>query len=1097
MSTDILNNFYGEIEDVDGSENSYVNSETTSTPNPDSLHHDAARALACCINTIGQVDLRWMEDNSGLSAAELTEALEGTIFQDPEEYALHPSEETGWVLRAKYISGNLEQKLSAAKRMDRKYKGRFSGNVLALKQALPEKVSLEEIGISIGSAWIPDYYYAQFAKELLGLKKTPEIFHSKDLGQWKVVTPDEAKKPFNNCYAYGYSWKSNGRSRCLTMLDILERTLNGKTIKITEEVSRPNRKTGKAYLLLKNETIAAQEKQVLLEKVFIEWLRKDPTRVKRLEQAFYDTFACVVTSKYDGSFLSLPDLNPAFVPYAHQRNAVARIVLEKDVLLNHAVGTGKTNIMIMGIHERHRMGLSRKNLIVVPNNVLEAFESAHRSLYPNDNILIIKPEDFSPDGRQKMLEKIRDEDFVAIYMAFSSFKMIEMSRDFRLAQKAEEIRCHREKLAKASSDWEKFFNSLKIDVLTKELEKMRTNLPPDKYLPFDQLGITTLAVDEAHFYKNVTIHTGITGVVGLHTKGSEKSNSLLEKAQFVRSHGGSLLFSTGTPITNSIADLFVLQLFLQPEQLRFFNISHFDEWIGTFASRKPGFEVDVDSQSYRIRTRFSSFFNLPELTAFFAEVCDFYNGEEISGLPECGDYIDTVIPKSPEQAAYIEEIVLRTEMIRAGLVPPTEDNLLKVTTDGRSAALDIRLVDQKALPDPGQTKVFSCALNVFKCWKNHPGTAQLVFCDLGTPKKEFNIYDELKDQLIRMGIPDTQIAFVHDAVTDAKRRKLFKAVNKADIRVLIGSTSKLGTGVNVQENLIAIHHLDVPWKPSDITQREGRMIRQGNNNSHVFRFRYITSGTFDSYSWQILENKQRFIGQFMAGRLSGRDAGDIDDTVLSYAEIKALCVGDPLLRNRIETGNELERVKIHSRQRERELRNAEKAISINPLRIERLEERRDRLIQDQKYFEENRESLTKQERTGFGEDLLYALRGNLNREEERRFDTLHGFDVILPAGMKAEKPWVMLRGASGNDYDVNMLDAKESGCIQRIEYVLLHLDARVRTAEGAIETAKQETEQAKKVLEQGNPYAAQVSRLNHSLLEIDIELKRRAEENIA
>ncbi len=1097
MNTEILNGFYGEIEEVDGTEDIFVNSVAADSLPADDLHHEAAQALVNCINTIGCVDLPWMETDSGLSAAELIEALEGTIYQDPEEYNLHPSDETGWVLRANYVRGSIAQKLSTAMRMNRKYKGRFSGNVLALKEALPEKVALDDIGVSIGSAWIPDFYYARFAKEILGLRKAPEIFHSKALGLWKVEVPNEAKSNFNNCQTFGYTYTNKGYSHCITMLEILERTLNGHNVKVFEEVERLNRKSGKAYILLKKETIAAQEKQALLQQTFQEWVKKDAARVRRLEEAYYDNFACIIASHYDGSFLTLPGLNPEFLPYPHQRNAVARIVLEKDVLLNHAVGTGKTNILIMGIHERYRLGLSRKNLMVVPNNVLDAFESAHRSLYPANKILVINPKDFSPSNRQKMLQKVRDENYAAVYMASSSFNMIQMSRDYRLDCTSEEIRSLRADAAAAADNWTKLRLEAKASSLSKTLIKMRAELPADQYLPFDQLGITTLVVDEAHFYKNITMKTSADDVVGMHDQGSKKSDSLMEKAQYVRSHGGGLIFSTGTPLTNSIADLFVLQLFLQPEQLKFFGINYFDTWIGTFASRKPSFEIDVDSQNYRIMTRFSSFHNLPELTAFFADVCDFYNGDEIAGLPECGDYIDTVIPRSPEQTSYIEDLAIRTELIRMGLVSPHEDNLLKVTHDGRSAALDIRLADSAALPDSRQTKTFSCASNVYKCWKEYPGTAQLVFCDLGTPKKAFNVYDELKNILVEMGIPGSQIAFVHDAATDAQRRKLFKAVNKARIRVLIGSTPKLGTGVNVQENLIAIHHLDIPWKPSDITQREGRMIRQGNRNSKVFRFRYITSGTFDSYSWQILENKQRFIGQFMAGRLADRNARDIDDSVLTYAEIKALCVGDPLLKTRIDTGNELERVKIHNRQRMREMQSAEKVISNAPLKLERIRQRRNRLSEDHKHFEENRENLTKQERLAFGEDLLYALRGNLNREEERFFEPLHGFDVMLPAGMDAERPRIFLRGPSGNQYDVNMREAKGSGCIQRVEHVLLHLDARIRAAEEDLAAAKNELRQAKKELKKGNPYTAEITRLNNCLLDIDQKLRQRAEEDIA
>lgn len=1077
----------------------YDSSDIISDPNAtDSYHYEAARALACCMDTVGCVNLSWMSQHSGLSADQLTDALEGAIFQDPEAYDLHHEKGEDWFLRAQYLKGNLASKLDVAKRMNRKYKGRFDRNVTLLKKARPPKVPFEEIGISIGSSWIPEDFYALFVKELLGTKTIPRIMHVKELGEWKVEASDVTKNTFNNLYTYGYTYKNRGETKYITMLQILEHTLNGSTIKVHEEVLRPDRKSGVAKVLLKNETVAVQEKQELLQKVFKEWVGKDPKRRKRVEEIFYDTLVTNTVSHYDGGFLTLPDLNREFVPYPHQRNAVARIVLDKDVLLSHAVGSGKTNILIMGIHERFRMGLSKKNLVVVPNYVLEAFERAHKYLYPDDKILVITPEIFKPQDRNKILEKLRDGDYVAAYMAFSSFDMVQMSRQYHLDQKSEEIRMMRAQAATVSDKWEKKRFESKASKLSDELAKLRTELPADRYLPFDELGITTLVVDEVHHYKNISLKTSADGIVGMHTSGSKKCNELMDKAQYVRSHGGSIIFSTGTPLTNSISDLYVLQMYLQPEQMQLLGLSHFDEWVGTFGNRRAGFEIDVDSQSYRIMTRFSSFHNLPELTGLFASVCDSYNGSDSGiGLPESDGYIDTVIPKSPEQTEYIEELVLRTEMIRAKLVNGQEDNLLKVTHDGRAAALDIRLADATKIPDPRGTKVFACAQNVYQCLQDNPGTAQLVFCDLGTPKKGFNIYDELKEHLITMGVPTHQIAFVHDADTEAKRRKLFDAVNKAQIRVLIGSTSKLGTGVNVQENLIAIHHLDVPWKPSDMVQREGRLIRQGNNNKKVFRYRYITSGTFDAYSWQIVENKQRFIGQFMNGTLAQREIGDIDDAVLTYAEIKALSVGDPLLKTRIETNNELEKVKIQSRQREQELRKMEIFADESPRRLERFRQRKNRLETDLACFTENRENFSKQERLAFGEELLEALDANGNKTGERCFDSLHGFKVLLPGDMNAERPYILLLGETENRYRVEMKDAKEAGCMQRIEYVLQHLKDRITDTEEEIKKVKRELRQAKEELCKGNPYSFQVGALNQKLLEIDRELNRRAEESIA
>lgn len=1074
------NNFF-EVEDV------YYMSDINDRDNTAALHRDATKALAHCINTHGWVNLPWMAETSGLTIGELVDALKGVIFQDPEQYDQHPSESAGWILRSQYVCGNLKARLELANVLNCKYSGRFNNNILALKQALPEQVAIEDIGIGIGCSWIPAHFYEEFAQETFGLFCTPQISYSAKLGLWKVKAPGSAAYAPHNIITFG--------TERMPALKILEHTLNGSTIKIYDEVPRLALKTGVARILNKNETLAAQEKQVALQQAFRDWVIRDPERVRKLEEAYYNTLVCVVSSRYDGSFLTLPDLNPEFKPYPHQRDAVARIILDQDVLLNHSVGSGKTSTLIIGLHERKRMGLSEKNLVVVPNNVLEAFERTHHYLYPDDRILVVRPEkEFKPINRQKTLERIRDEDFVAVYLAYSSFEMVPMSRQYRLDQMADEIRSLRASANTSSNHWEKTQLNHIADQMSKKLAKMRQELPTDKYIPFDKLDITTLVVDEAHNFKNVSVRTRTDGVVGMNAVGSRKCDALLEKSRYVRKQGGSLLFATGTPLTNSISDLFVLQQFLQPEQMDLLHLSHFDEWIGSFAARQSGFEVDVDSQNFRIMTRFARFHNLPELTSLFANVCDFYNGEDSSmGMPQCEGYIDTVVLRSDEQTDYIDELVYRTELIRAKLVDPHEDNLLKITHDGRAAALDIRLVESGHHPAPKGTKVYACARNVYRCWQKYPGTAQLVFSDLGTPKKGFNVYDELKAHLVEWGIPEQEIAFVHNADTDSKRRKLFAAVNEASVRVLIGSTSKLGTGVNVQERLIAIHHLDVPWKPSDMVQREGRLIRQGNHNQEVFRYRYITAGTFDAYSWQIVENKQRFIGQFMSGSLLDRDARDIDDAVLSYAEIKALSVGDPLLKTRIETSNLLERTKLHSRHREQELRQMQQIVEDFPDKLDALNQSRSRLLEDQAHFVRNRERMSRQERISFGCELLLALADNYVRGDDRFFDEVHGFRVLLPAHMQADKPRVLIQGVTANCYEVDMADAKENGCTQRIEYLLTHLDERISCVGEAISRIHEELRQAQNELRKGNKYTREASALREKLLNIDEELNRRAE----
>ncbi len=1077
--------FFDDVEEV------YDMADTTVDTYYTGAKKDATEALALCINTNGCVDMVWMMDASGLPLNELTEALEGAVYQDPEVYDIHHADDQGWMLRAQYLSGNIKTKLETAIKLNRKYQGRFETNVAALKAAMPAKVDFDMIGFGLGSPWIPEKYYSLFAKEVLGLFCLPEIHYSTALGRWKILVSPKERNAIKNIYAFG--------TERLTALQIMETTLNGGTVKVYDKVSRPERKSGIAKVLNKVETLTAQEKQELLQSEFQKWVRKDPSRVKRMKQIFYDTYACNVAGRYSGGFLDLPDLDTAhFTPYPHQKDAVARIILEKDVLLNHKVGTGKTGIIIMGVHERKRIGLSDKNLVVVPNNVLEAFERTHRELYPQDNILVVHPEDFKPECRQEFLTKIKDGDYVAVYMAFSSFERLGMSKTYKLDHQRERIRTCRAQAANASESWERSRLETIASHLSEELMKMHEELPADEFTAFDELGVTTLVIDEAHNFKNISIDAHADGIVGMHAKGSKKCNRMLEKVHCVRTQGGGVIFSTGTPLTNSISDLFVLQMFLQPEQLKLLHLNHFDEWINNFATRQTGFEVDVDSQNYRVRTRFSSFHNIPELTSLFAGVCDFYSDDDGDmDLPGIKEYADIIVERSIEQKIYIDDLVSRTEKIRQKQVLSTEDNLLKVTYDGRAAALDIRLADPTAEPDVNGTKVHACAEKVHELWKAYPDTAQLVFCDIGTPRKRFNVYDELKKHLKEMGVPASQIAFVHDATTDAGRRRLFESVNNASVRILIGSTSKLGTGVNVQKRLLAIHHLDIPWKPSDIVQREGRLIRQGNTNDTVFRFRYITAGTFDAYSWQLLENKQRFISQFMSNNLICRGIRDIDDTVLTYAEIKALSVGDPLLKTRIDTSNELERLKIHCRQREQELKTMEGVVSSLPVTLAKLEDRKRRLEQDYKHYLTHRESLNKAERNAFGEEVLDTLKDNLYSETERWFDDLHGFRILLPAYMKSERPALLIEGISGNRYDVDMRDAKISGCVQRVEHILSHLNKRVQAVDTEIARAYAQAEHASAEVRKGNQYKAEMVRVSEKLLDIDEELNRRANENDA
>ncbi|MBO7217538.1 MAG: hypothetical protein J6V50_02435, partial [Clostridia bacterium] len=612
------------------------------------------------------------------------------------------------------------------------------------------------------------------------------------------------------------------------------------------------------------------------------------------------------------------------------------------------------------------------------------------------------------------------------------------------------------------------------------------------WLAFDKLGIETLVVDEAHNFKNIPLSTKADNIVGMHATGSVKCKEMAEKTKVVK----KVIFATATPITNSLSDLFALQTYLQSEELKFRGIDAFDMWLNSFADKRTSFEVEPDGKRLRSITRFSKFHNLTELMMLFSTVCDFYYSDENNELlPKFDGYIKVCVEKCKAQTEYYNELSTRIDRVRSRKVTPTEDNLLKITVDGRSCAVHPQLVGDKYKVLPGEeSKITKCAEKVIELYLEYPETCQLVFSDVGTPKSEFNVYDALKEELVKRGIRAAEIAYIHDATTEKARTRLFAAINSGKVRVVIGSTVKLGVGVNVQERLIAIHHLSVPWRPSDLTQRDGRLIRQGNTCEKVFIYCYVTTGTFDSYSWQLLETKQRFISNFLSATLASREADDVSDTVLNYAEIKALAVGNPLIKQRIETSNLLERVLSACRSRQNELTRLRVIVDSTPAKIKKLKLQLAVLKLDIKHYEKNRESVPKEERMAFGEELLYALSENSMQVSERYFEEYQGFKIYLPADMKAEEPYVIIRSANGGKYEVKMNTDKSLGCATRIDNKLVCLSDDAAKAEESIAVCERQREVAIADIEKGNKYLDEVQEVRKLLADIDRILEE--EENI-
>lgn len=1033
--------------------------------------------LISCFNTLGRVDLEAMSRSSGKTVKQLVLDLRGkAIFQDPFEFENDENWciEKGWQFAASYLSGDIRNKLIIAEEMNRRFAGCFDCNVKALKKLLSDPIHSNEIHIHLGAPWIPSAMVAEFAKELLKTRVRPTVIFIKEIGRWRVTPPDEAINSVANNMTYG--------TVDISALQIIEHILNAKPVKVLRQGAN-----GSDYVLDKDATLAASEKEKEIIRLFEKWARADEKRIVRLEECYNEAFCGYCVGSYDGSFLTFPDLNPDIEFYKRQKDAVARWLLsEGNLLFAHNVGAGKTYIMCAGAHESYRMGISRKNLFVVLNNVLKATVETHRLLYPNDKILAVFPKDFTPSKRAAVLEDIRDNDYVAIFMAYSSFDMLVMSKDYWTRKMQDEIDELRRAAALSIYREEKKMLSKKKKALSKKLSEHIVNATDKPWLSFDKLGIETLIVDEAHNYKNIPLNTKIDNIVGMHSKGSAKCKEMLEKTKVVK----KLIMATGTPLTNSLADLYVLQIYLQPEQLKFRDIETFDMWINTFGERETNFEIDVDSRHLKAVTRFSTFHNLTELMSLFSTVCDF-SDVDTSGneLPKFSGYIDVCTPKNKAQAEYIRELSERCELIRSHRVKRTEDNLLKITTDGRKCALDIRLVDKAAyLLGSEEHKADACAKKVFGIYENFPETCQVIFSDIGTPKASFNIYDYLKFRLVEMGIPETEIAFVHDATTESARSRLFTAMNKGQVRVVIGSTLKLGVGVNVQERLIALHHLSVPWRPADMVQREGRIIRQGNRCEEVFIYRYITEGSFDSYSWQLLENKQRFISSFLSCASGERSADDVADVVLSYAEVKALAIGNPLIKKRVETSNLLERTKISCRQRQKQLLDLRKLIEETPRIINELSFYKTVASMDMSRYTRVKEVIPNEERMAFGEELIDAIKQNHLSERERFFDSYQGFDIYLPANMDREKPHIYVRSINGGFYRLEMETDKALGCTMKIDRLLERLPKRIESYENQIKRAEKERDDAVCDMEKGNLYEKEVERLEKELDRIDKQL---------
>ena len=986
------------------------------------IHADnISDGLIFSLSNLGRVDIEYISSITGEDYKTIIGALKGSIYQNPETWG--ECFYKGWETSEEYLSGNMMRKWKTAKEADKEYDGYFADNVKAIEKVLPPTVATKDIYVTLGSPWVPTDIIDDFIEHLLGDWRrywysidNEEDFNTKHdelTGTWEI--------PFKSRYNHDVKVTRTYGTDRINALYILERTLNMKSVAVTDEVVCKTNSSGKKRVINRSETILAIEKQKMI-KMFQKWIWEDKRRKERLEMIFENNFSCVRKRIFDGSFLRFPDMSPAIKLYSYQKDAVARILFTPNTLLAHDVGAGKTYVMIAAAMEMRRMGLSEKNMFVVPNNIVGQWKNIFYAMYPSANILCVEPKSFTPSKRESLLERIRDEDFDGIIIAYSCFERIPLSKEYyrnRLVYEQELIAEIAGKKNKATSRLKK-----KQEAVSKALSELAVAMD-DLYngVYFDDLGITRLFVDEAHNFKNVPIETKADKVLGISASGSKKCKDMMDKVHMVqkKNDGAGVVFATGTPITNSITDAFIMQMYLQSGELAMLDLQNFDSWIGMFAERSTEFEIDVDTSSYRLATRFSKFHNLPELTSLLSSIADFHQVDTLAGIPQIDGYTDALISKTNEFADYLKDISQRAENVRKGYVSRKDDNMLKITTDGRKAALDLRLVDPNAM-FTYQSKVARCVENVADIYFKTTAckSTQIIFCDTSTPKTGFNIYDEVKTMLQSKGVPSDKIAFIHDARTEAQRNTMFAQVRKGDIRVLLGSTFKLGLGVNIQDKLIALHHIDVPWRPADMTQREGRILRQGNTNSKVQIFRYITEGSFDAYSWQLLETKQRFITGLLSGSLTERSGKDIEDTVLDYAEVKALAVGNPLVKERVKTANELSRYLTLQRKLVDSRIRMEKELLEMPGKISNQENNIAQCEADIAFYngwkQENPEpvdSKVKKEATEkrkhLREYIHSSLIGYVLEPKEKALTTYRGFEIILPANMTREKPYIWLK----------------------------------------------------------------------------------------
>ena len=1051
---------------------------------------NAIDALIVSLSEKARVDIPFMKELCKMEEEQMLQDLIGEIFKIPGEDKYVTSDE--------YLSGNVREKLKIAEEFA-KQDEKYAINVEYLKKVQPVDLSASEISVRLGSTWIPEEDIKDFIDDLLqpswSVSRNIRVHYMSSTSEWNIEGKNYDKYNVKSYNTYGTNRASAYK--------IIEDTLNLKDTRIFDYREDENGK--RIAELNKKETAIAQAKQEQIKNEFAEWIWKNPERRERLVKSYNEQFNSIRPREYDGSHILFDGMNPEISLRTHQINAIARILYGGNTLLAHEVGAGKTFEMVAAAMESKRLGLCNKSLFVVPNHIVEQFGQEFLQLYPSANILVTTKKDFETANRKKFCSRIATGDYDAVIISHSQFEKIPMSVERQIEmirREIEDITLGIEDLKR--NNGEKF--SIKQMMKTKKtletkMAKLNDTSRKDDVITFEELGVDRIFVDEAHYYKNLYLYTKMRNVGGIAQTEAQKSSDLYMKCRYLDeiTGGKGVIFATGTPISNSMVELYTMQRYLQYNELAKRNLQQFDAWASTFGETVTAIELSPEGTGYRAKTRFAKFYNLPELMAMFKEVADIQTADMLNLPVPKANYHNVVIEPSDIQKDLVKELSERAEKVRNKMVDSSIDNMLKITNDGRKLALDQRLSND-LLEDFEKSKVATCADNIVNIWNktSENKSAQLVFCDLSTPHNDgkFNVYDDLKNKLIDRGIPEEEIAFIHEANTDIRKQELFNKVRKGQVRVLMGSTQKMGAGTNCQDRLIALHDLDCPWRPSDLIQRSGRIIRQGNMNPEVDIYRYVTEGTFDAYLYQLVENKQRFIAQIMTSKTPVRFAEDIDETALSYAEIKALAAGNPLIIEKTELDTQVAKLKLLKQTHLSNIYAMEdKVIKYYPNEIKRLELRIENIEQDISHLELNTKSgddfqgmIIKGEnfieKKDAGQKLIDICKSMTNKDpieigEYRGFKMILSFDTFDRTFHLDMKNKISYNVELGSD---------PFGNITRIDNVLNNIPNKLESSKNSLEDTKKQFENAKLEVERPFPQEEELKQKSKRLDELNIQL---------